>query len=53
LWHYQKGRKTLEQHPAEIRINKIRKEAELLMDKQLKEVSWLESYKKLIKFRKE
>ena len=46
LWHYQKGKKQTTQNLAEVKINKIKKEAEQLELKMNQERSWFDQYKK-------
>jgi hypothetical protein len=46
LWHYQKGKKQTTQNLAELKISKIKREAEQLELKMNQERSWFDSYKK-------
>ena len=46
LWHYQKGKKQTTQNLAEVKISKIKREAEKLELKMNQERSWFDSYKK-------
>ena len=46
LWHYQKGKKQTTQNLAEVKISKIKREAEQLELKMNQERSWFDSYKK-------
>jgi hypothetical protein len=36
--------------PAEIRMNKLKKEAVQLLEHQMKDASWLDNYKKLVRY---
>ena len=48
LWHYAKGKKPSTLRPVEIRMNKIKMDADQLEEQQKQDRTWFENYKKIV-----
>lgn len=45
LWHFQKGKRQVALTPAEIKMQKLKKEALLLLEAQQKDAQWFDNYR--------